>query len=281
MSYAFIAIFYVLVNHPWIIAVVLGIAILIASVNSYAEKKEKEAAEEERAARERVKIEQQRKIEESRRLREEERIRQQEQKRRVAEEARKIRQMEMSEHKRMTTEQRRLMTDSLRYDILVRDGFRCCICGASAADGVKLHVDHILPVSKGGKTERSNLRTLCESCNLGKRDKIESVPVPHAAVRPANPSQPEPRVPPVDPVPPALPVDPSADIQDLPMDEAKRILNTMGIRFVDHTDRGGCFWIELTPESRLLLHDKTIDGKKIHTAQRSRAFSNAPALYIK
>lgn len=65
------------------------------------------------------------------------------------------------------------MTDSLRYDILHRDNFKCQICGASASDGVKLHVDHIIPISKGGKTEMSNLRTLCDRCNFGKRDKIE------------------------------------------------------------------------------------------------------------
>ena len=40
----------------------------------------------------------------------------------------------------------------------------------SAEGGGKLHVDHIKPVSKGGKTVRDNLRTLCEDCNLGKRD---------------------------------------------------------------------------------------------------------------
>jgi len=70
--------------------------------------------------------------------------------------------------------QRAIMSDSLRYDIMLRDGFRCTICGASAADGVTLHVDHIVPVSKGGRTEMSNLRTLCDRCNLGKRDKIET-----------------------------------------------------------------------------------------------------------
>ena len=70
--------------------------------------------------------------------------------------------------------QRRLMTDSLRYDILKRDGFRCQLCGRTVQeDGVKLHVDHIVPVSKGGKTVESNLRTLCETCNLGKRDKYD------------------------------------------------------------------------------------------------------------
>ena len=34
-------------------------------------------------------------------------------------------------------------------------------------------LEHELPVSKGGKTIESNLRTLCDRCNLGKRDKIE------------------------------------------------------------------------------------------------------------
>ena len=42
--------------------------------------------------------------------------------------------------------QRALITDSVRYDVLCRDGFKCRICGATAADGVKLEVDHIIPV---------------------------------------------------------------------------------------------------------------------------------------
>lgn len=70
--------------------------------------------------------------------------------------------------------QRQLMTPSLRYDIMRRDQFRCAICGRSAAEGVKLHVDHIIPVSKGGKTIPSNLRTLCADCNLGKSDKYDA-----------------------------------------------------------------------------------------------------------
>ncbi len=69
--------------------------------------------------------------------------------------------------------ERSKMNDSLRYDILKRDGFRCQICGASAKDGVTLHVDHIVPVSKGGKTVKSNLRTLCSNCNLGKGAKFD------------------------------------------------------------------------------------------------------------
>lgn len=72
-------------------------------------------------------------------------------------------------------QERAKLSDSLRYDILRRDNFRCQICGATQQDGYKLHVDHIVPVSKGGRTEPGNLRTLCERCNMGKSDKIERV----------------------------------------------------------------------------------------------------------
>lgn len=68
--------------------------------------------------------------------------------------------------------ERSKMSDSLRFDVLKRDHYRCCICGASVKDGVKLHVDHIYPVSKGGKTELNNLQTLCDRCNLGKSNKL-------------------------------------------------------------------------------------------------------------
>lgn len=58
----------------------------------------------------------------------------------------------------------------LRFQIFKRDNYRCCICGASpkARDDVELHIDHIIPWSKGGETLESNLQTLCSSCNLGK-----------------------------------------------------------------------------------------------------------------
>ena len=67
--------------------------------------------------------------------------------------------------------ERNKMTAKLRYQVLREDGFRCQICGRSVDDGVTLEVDHILPVSKGGKTVRENLRTLCHDCNQGKKDR--------------------------------------------------------------------------------------------------------------
>ena len=58
----------------------------------------------------------------------------------------------------------------LRWHVLQRDRFTCCACGASPARnlGVELHVDHIVPWSKDGKTVLENLQTLCSVCNLGK-----------------------------------------------------------------------------------------------------------------
>ncbi len=61
---------------------------------------------------------------------------------------------------------------SLRLKVLNRDNFRCVYCGKSPATdfGTKLHIDHIVPFSKGGKSTLENLQTLCEKCNLGKSD---------------------------------------------------------------------------------------------------------------
>ena len=62
----------------------------------------------------------------------------------------------------------------LRFKIMKRDNFKCCACGASPAKdpSVELHVDHIIPWSKGGETVEDNLQTLCSKCNLGKSDSI-------------------------------------------------------------------------------------------------------------
>ena len=65
-------------------------------------------------------------------------------------------------------EERIKLTAGLRYLILKRDNFRCVSCGRSAEDGIKLEVDHKIPVVNWGRTVESNLRTLCRPCNQGK-----------------------------------------------------------------------------------------------------------------
>lgn len=53
---------------------------------------------------------------------------------------------------------------SLRWEIWERDNFTCQTCGSRQY----LTIDHIIPESKGGKTEKDNLQTLCKACNARK-----------------------------------------------------------------------------------------------------------------
>jgi hypothetical protein len=68
---------------------------------------------------------------------------------------------------------KRDIPDGLRYKVLKRDNFKCVTCGSSPANntGTILHVDHIIPFSKGGKTTIDNLQSLCQECNLGKSNR--------------------------------------------------------------------------------------------------------------
>lgn len=67
--------------------------------------------------------------------------------------------------------ERRKLNNSLRFKVLKRYDYRCQICGRSAAGGAVLHVDHKIPIAKGGLTIESNLWVLCDQCNLGKGTK--------------------------------------------------------------------------------------------------------------
>jgi hypothetical protein len=58
----------------------------------------------------------------------------------------------------------------LRALVLMRDGAKCRLCGAVPSDGIRLHVDHVKPWSKGGETVPENLQILCQTCNIGKSD---------------------------------------------------------------------------------------------------------------
>lgn len=65
---------------------------------------------------------------------------------------------------------REAFSKSKRFMIFKRDSYRCQICGSTQEGGAKLHVDHRIPLAKGGSNEDENLWTLCEACNLGKSD---------------------------------------------------------------------------------------------------------------
>ena len=71
---------------------------------------------------------------------------------------------------------RKYISERVRYEIFSRDNFRCQACGRGAHDGVKLSVDHVVPVDWGGTNDVSNLLTLCDECNRGKKSWVDSVP---------------------------------------------------------------------------------------------------------
>jgi hypothetical protein len=68
-------------------------------------------------------------------------------------------------------QERSRITAGVRSRVLARDHYRCKHCGISADLGAVLHIDHIIPISKGGTSDLGNLQTLCQDCNLGKSNR--------------------------------------------------------------------------------------------------------------
>jgi hypothetical protein len=58
----------------------------------------------------------------------------------------------------------------LRFLVMRRDNFKCCITGRSPATDptIILVIDHIVPWDKGGETLFENLQTLAQDINIGK-----------------------------------------------------------------------------------------------------------------
>lgn len=65
------------------------------------------------------------------------------------------------------------VSGSTRYEVLKRAKHRCELCGGHE-DQVALHIDHIIPRSKGGADDISNFQALCMSCNTSKRDRDDT-----------------------------------------------------------------------------------------------------------
>lgn len=66
---------------------------------------------------------------------------------------------------------RHFINGRLRFTVFVRDHFRCVYCGTTAVN-TTLQLDHVIPVSRGGKDDLENLVTACLDCNIGKKAKI-------------------------------------------------------------------------------------------------------------
>lgn len=59
-----------------------------------------------------------------------------------------------------------------QFRVLKRENQICSVCGNSVRDG-DIEFDHIIPWSKGGSSDESNIRLLCMSCNRKKGKKYE------------------------------------------------------------------------------------------------------------
>lgn len=78
---------------------------------------------------------------------------------------------------------RRFIPMKLKQRIIERDGFKCRICGkyiSTIQDSRRLikmgaglyHIDHIVPVSQGGRATEENLQLTCPHCNLSRKRKF-------------------------------------------------------------------------------------------------------------
>lgn len=69
----------------------------------------------------------------------------------------------------------RYISAKLKALVMIRDNSTCQMCGRTVKhDHIRVHIDHIVPLSWGGKTELENLQVLCGDCNEGKKNFVES-----------------------------------------------------------------------------------------------------------
>lgn len=62
---------------------------------------------------------------------------------------------------------------SIRFRVLEKAKKRCELCGASSSV-TQIDVDHIVPRSRGGSNDISNLQALCRTCNAQKGNKADT-----------------------------------------------------------------------------------------------------------
>lgn len=63
-----------------------------------------------------------------------------------------------------------------KTNVFLRDQYQCLYCGTQVNNNTGT-LDHVLPLSKGGKTTWENIATACSPCNCRKEDKMHMKPV--------------------------------------------------------------------------------------------------------
>src|SRR5690349_12471925 len=73
-----------------------------------------------------------------------------------------------------------------RRNIYEHYGHRCCYCGLKFGTQ-ELNLEHVLPRSRGGKTDWNNIVTACVPCNLRKADRLPLEAGMKLLIRPTKP----------------------------------------------------------------------------------------------
>ena len=60
-----------------------------------------------------------------------------------------------------------------RQEIIDRDKSICYLCGKTCQHD-EIHLDHVIPLSRGGLHTKKNLKVSCSTCNLGKGSMTEA-----------------------------------------------------------------------------------------------------------
>ena len=73
-----------------------------------------------------------------------------------------------------------------RKNIYLRDGFRCQYCG-QGANTEELNLDHVVPVSRGGRTTWENVVCSCVPCNISKANRVPAEAGMRLVTQPVRP----------------------------------------------------------------------------------------------
>lgn len=76
----------------------------------------------------------------------------------------------VQKNNRRAREKRGRITNEEWAQVLEKYGNKCLCCGRSAPD-VRITMDHVLPLDKGGMNTIDNVQPLCKSCNSKKHTK--------------------------------------------------------------------------------------------------------------
>jgi 5-methylcytosine-specific restriction endonuclease McrA len=71
-----------------------------------------------------------------------------------------------------------------KRNVMIRDGYKCTYCGSTDT----LTIDHVIPISRNGKSDFDNCVTCCKTCNAKKKDRTPSEAKMYMKKKPYSPT---------------------------------------------------------------------------------------------